>query len=568
MKGVLFLLRLAVSIDPRRLVIAGVLMMIGFLSTPFVGVLLKGLTDHAMAGDVRAATTYALATALLLVFELVMANFAHLYYFELGEKMGAALDAELASRVNGVPGLQHFDDPDYADTLALVRQDITQTRVGLESVLHLGALLIRAGVTTALLAWVNPWLALLPVAAVPAVLVSRRAQLLINQARERNAASSRFTQHLVELASSADAVKEIRLFGADSFLRERHAQTWSATTRELWRAQLAGAALRATGQLLFALAYGGALLLILRGGPTLGEFVLVVTLAGQIGVQVSGVLGLMGTFQIASRFVDRLDLLTMTVALPMLARPRQRVATTLGGGIVLDRVSFAFRDGPLILRDISLAIPPGTTVAIVGENGAGKSTLVKLLCGFYQPTSGTITPSLPRERISLLCQDFARLQLLLRESVGVGDLPRAGDDRAIGHAMHLAEASSIVDKVGLDGLLGRDYGDGAELSGGQWQKLGLARSVMRPDPLLLVLDEPASALDAHAEFALFHRFAAGAAPTAVTVFVSHRFSTVRMADLIVVLDRGRIAELGSHDELMALGGLYAELFALQARAYV
>jgi ATP-binding cassette subfamily B protein len=567
MKGVVFLLRLAVSIDRRRLVIAGVLMMIGFLATPFIGVLLKGLTDHAMAGNAGAATAYALATALLLVFELVMGNLAHVYYFELGEKMAAALDDELASRVNGVTDLQHFDDPEYADTLALVRQDITQTRTGLESVLHLSALLIRAAVTTALLAWVSPWLALLPVAAVPAVFISRRAQLVINRAREKNASSARFAKHLVELASSADAVKEIRLFGADTFLRERHAQTWSATTRDLWHAQLAGAALRAAGQLLFVLAYGGTLLLVLLGRPTLGEFVLVVTLAGQIGGQVSSVLGLMGTFQIASRFVDRLDLLTMTVALPMLARPHQPPARSLRGGIVLDRVSFSYRGGPPILRDISLTLAPGMTVAIVGENGAGKSTLVKLLCGFYQPTSGTISPMLPRERISLLFQDFARLQVRLRESVGVGDLLRAGDDTAVGLALRLAEAQSVVDKVGLDGLLGRDYGDGAELSGGQWQKLGLARSLMRPDPLLLVLDEPASALDAQAEFALFNRFAATAAPTAVTVFVSHRFSTVRMADLIVVLDGGRIAELGSHHQLMALGGLYAELFAMQARAY-
>jgi ATP-binding cassette subfamily B protein len=130
MKGVLFLLRLAAATDLRRLVIAGVLMMIGFLSTPFIGLLLKGLTDHSVAGNVGPATQFAVLTALLLVFELVMSNFAHLYYFELGEKMGAALDAELADRVNGVPDLQHFDDPEYADTLALVRQDISRPGLG------------------------------------------------------------------------------------------------------------------------------------------------------------------------------------------------------------------------------------------------------------------------------------------------------------------------------------------------------------------------------------------------------------------------------------------------------
>ncbi len=567
MKGVLFLLRLAAGIDRRRLVIAGALMLAGFLSTPFIGLLLKGLTDQAVAGNVGGATRYALATAVLLVFELVLSNLAHVYYFELGEKMGVALDEELADRVNGVKDLQHFDDPDYADTLTLVRQDIMQTRNGLESVLHLGALLLRAAVTTALLAWVDPWLALLPVAAVPAVLVSRRAQLRVNRAREKTAQAARFTQHLVELASSADSVKEIRLFGAEGFLRRRQETTWQATTRELWRAQMAGAALRAGGQVLFTLAYGCALLIVLLGRPTAGEFVLVVTLAAQIGAQVSSMLGLMGTFQIAGRFVDRLDLLTMTVALPLLTRPRQAAAPGPPRGIVLDRVSFAYPGGPPILRDISLTMAFGSTVAVVGENGAGKSTLVKLLCGFYQPTSGTISPALPAERVSLLFQDFARLQLLVRENVGVGDLPRLGDDRAVELALRQADAASIVDKIGLDGLLGRDYGEGTELSGGQWQKLGLARCLMRPDPVLLVLDEPASALDAQAEFALFSRFAASAAAGSVTLFVSHRFSTVRMADLIVVLAGGRVTELGSHDELMALDGLYAELFSLQARAY-
>jgi ATP-binding cassette subfamily B protein len=237
-----------------------------------------------------------------------------------------------------------------------------------------------------------------------------------------------------------------------------------------------------------------------------------------------------------------------------------------------------------VLEGVNLKFPAGSTVAIVGENGAGKSTIVKLLCRFYEPTSGTIAVDsadlarIPlhawRARIAAGFQDFARLEFVARQTVGVGDLPFVDDQAAVEAALERAHAGDVVRQLehGLSTQLGKSHKEGTELSGGQWQKLALGRAMMRELPLLLVLDEPTSALDAEAEHNLFERYAegarrVGAATGGITVLVSHRFSTVRMADQIVVVADGRVVEAGLHAQLMRNRGLYAELYELQASAY-
>jgi ATP-binding cassette subfamily B protein len=239
------------------------------------------------------------------------------------------------------------------------------------------------------------------------------------------------------------------------------------------------------------------------------------------------------------------------------------------------------------LRDVSLHLPAGKVVALVGENGAGKTTLVKLLTRFYEPTNGRILLDgvelrrldldAWRGRISTAFQDFARFDFVIREAVGVGDLPQIEDHEAVHGALARAGAADIASSLpgGLETQLGRDWPGGVELSGGQWQRLALGRAFMRwgptGHPLLVVFDEPTAAIDAPTEHALFERLAAaarsGAIQGTVTLLISHRFSTVRMADRILVLDGGRIVEQGSHDELRRQGGVYAELYELQAAAY-
>jgi ATP-binding cassette subfamily B protein len=222
-------------------------------------------------------------------------------------------------------------------------------------------------------------------------------------------------------------------------------------------------------------------------------------------------------------------------------------------------------------------------VAIVGENGAGKTTLVKLLAKMYEPTSGALyadeTPLARvraedwRARLSGAFQDFFKFEFRARHTIGLGDVPRLDDEPAVRGAVERAGAKDVVLKLkdGLETQLGPTWPGGVDVSFGQWQKLALARGFMRERPLLLILDEPTAALDAETEHALFERYAAaargGAADGRVTVLVSHRFSTVRMADLIVVLDGARLVEFGTHDELIAKHGQYAQLYGIQAAAY-
>jgi ATP-binding cassette subfamily B protein len=259
-------------------------------------------------------------------------------------------------------------------------------------------------------------------------------------------------------------------------------------------------------------------------------------------------------------------------------------------GIRFEHVSFTYPGTErLVLDDVNLELKAGSVVAIVGENGAGKSTLVKLLCRMYQPDKGRILiDGLDlariraddwRARLAGAFQDFFRFEFQARRTVGVGDVVRLDNESAVVAAVGRAGADDVVEhlKSGLDTQLGATWPNGVEVSFGQWQKLALARGFMRDHPLLIVLDEPTAALDAETEHALFERYAAvarggkldqeGAADGRVTILVSHRFSTVRMADMIVVLDGARVVEVGTHEALIAKGGQYSELYGIQAAAY-
>jgi ATP-binding cassette subfamily B protein len=261
-----------------------------------------------------------------------------------------------------------------------------------------------------------------------------------------------------------------------------------------------------------------------------------------------------------------------------------QVPSRIRESITCEYISFRYPGTTsLTLKEISLQIPAGSVIALVGENGAGKTTLVKLLCGFYEPEAGRILVDGVdvgefdlcewRSRISGAFQDAYRFELLVREAVGIGYLPKIENAEAVASALKRAGAESILQQVpnGLYTQLGLTWEDGVELSVGQWQQLALGRALMREQPLLLVLDEPTAPLDAATEYALFEQMTRAARACqesgAITLLVSHSFSTVRMADRIIVLSEGRVVEEGSHNDLMAQHGVYAELYTLQAQSY-
>jgi ATP-binding cassette subfamily B protein len=444
--------------------------------------------------------------------------------------------------------------------------------------------------SVALLARVDPLLLLLPLFAVPYVVLGGRAQVLGLNAADKAAEAQRLGHSLRELGLTAAPAKEIRIGGLKGKLLRSHQAASDAALQPVQRAQATGAMYTAAGAVIFAVGFTGATLLVVvkatRGLATLGDVVLAMTLASQVNQQVAQTVGalswLLQTLRGAGRFLWLRD-----YARAVKPRPGKSVALPdrITSGIDFRGVGFRYPGTTDdVLVDFNLHIPAGSTVAVVGENGAGKTSLVKLLGRFYEPTAGVISVDGVdihdfdilgwRQRQSACFQDFTNFAFLLRETVGVGDLPRIEDLPRVEAALAAAEAMDVPQRLdhGLQTQLTKRFEGGVDLSGGQWQKLALSRAMMRDAPLVLTLDEPSSGLDAQAEHALFERYAGAARRSAaqngaITILVSHRFSTVRMADLIVVIDKGRPVEVGSHDELMARRGLYAELYEIQASAY-
>jgi ATP-binding cassette, subfamily B, bacterial len=584
-----WLLRISWQQDRAKTAWALLLILGKSLSAPLVALNLRWLTNAALTHDEAGVLLAGFVVAGCTIGMVTLGHFAHIAYFELSEMNILAQEERLMALANGSAGIEHQERAEYADRLTLLENEIQQIRNGFYAVLALLTLIAGIGLTGLLLAMVNPALLLLPLVAVPPLLAGQRAQAIVDAARLAAAQDDRQALHLFHMATGANAAKELRVFRLQDEIERRHGRLWARTSARLWRANLRATLWRAAGQAVFAVGYVGGILLVVNdaiaGARTAGDVVLAITLAAQVNQQVSAAVGLLNDLARMGRARGLFEWLEDYVAEREPRAEHLAPPVRLNRGISVRDLSFTYPGTDrTVLSGVNLDLPAGSTVAIVGENGAGKSTLVKLLCRFYEPTSGQILADgvdvarVPiaawRRRIAAGFQDFSRFEFVARRTVGVGDRPRMDDEDAVIAALDRAQARDIVGSLedGLSTQLGKSYTDGVELSGGQWQKLALGRAMMRELPLLLVLDEPTSALDAEAEHNLFERYAAGArrvgeATGGITVLVSHRFSTVRTADLIVVVTDGHVAESGTHAQLMRRRGLYAEMFGIQAGAY-
>jgi ATP-binding cassette, subfamily B, bacterial len=505
------------------------------------------------------------------------------------DRVTIVLETHVATLQASVSGLELQERQEYLDRLAVLRNQVFVLDHMYVSLLNTIGWIVRVVITIALLISIDPLLVLLVVFAVPTVVSSAWRPAVERRVEERFAQHNRLAEHLFATATSAAAAKEVRVTRIGSDLANRRRTEWQRWFSPVARARWGTAISHSAAWAIFGLGYLGAVVYVVVGLHAGVSSVLLILAAGaRLSSYVGGTIGeigfLRGFWIDGSRRLAWLENYSATRA----ATTDAEVPDRLIDGIRLERVSFAYPDADrLALDDVTLHLPAGAVVALVGENGAGKSTLVKLLAKMYEPTSGEILIDgqplrrMPtedwRNRLTGAFQDFFRFEFSAQHSVGLGDLTRLDDEPAVAEAVGRAGARDVVERLpeGLHSQLGPTWPGGQELSFGQWQKLALSRGYMRSNALLMMLDEPTASLDAETEHELFERYAQAAhvdesatsSTGAITILVSHRFSTVRMADLIVVLDGSRLAEVGSHDQLMQRGGPYAELYRIQAAAY-
>lgn len=479
--------------------------------------------------------------------------------------------------------LSQFEDSEFYDKLLRARREASTRPLGLvNKTFTLLQNIIALGGFAVLLLQFSPWiLVMLIVAALPGFFVetffSGKAFALFRwrspEARQQN--------YLETLLAREDNAKEVKLFGLGQLFLDRYQEIFNKLYKEdrslTLRRDSWGLLMDVFGSLIFYLAFFGIILATVKGEITIGQMTmyLLVFKQGQAAIKasLSAISGMYEDNLYLSNLYEYLD----QPGLEKIGGVQQGAVP--GDGIRFEEVSFYYEGATqAALNKVSFHVRPGESLAIVGENGSGKTTLIKLLTRLYYPTSGRIVfdgtdlsewdSKALYKRISAIFQDFIRYQLIVGENIGIGNTERLNDQELWQEAAAKGQADKFIEKLPkhYETQLGKWFKDGLELSGGQWQKMALSRAFVREGASVVILDEPTAAIDAQAESDIFKQFSANTEDK-ITILISHRFSTVRTAKQIMVLDKGQIIEMGSHAELIAMEGTYARLFHLQAKGY-
>ncbi len=507
----------------------------------------------------------------------------------LGARLGTDVNVQILDKALRLD-LSFFEDAEFYDKLTRARREASSRPVALlsESFSLVQNVVTLVGYAV-MLARFSGWIVLgLLIATLPATLSEMRYSKIAFRIRNWRSPESRKLLYLEYVLANDEHVKEVKLFGIGPHLLERYralAETFFEEDKQLAiRRALLTHVFSLIGTFAFYATYAVLAVAAAAARITLGNLTLyVVSLRqGQQSFQsvLSGIGNLYEHNLYMSNLFSYIELAEQSEQAQSERRARRSTAqVSAGAGIRFENVGFRYPNKDTwALRHIDLEIAPGDSIALVGENGAGKTTFVKLLAGLYEPSEGRIIldgrelstwdPETLRKRFGVLFQDFNKYQLKLRENIGLGSVDHLADEARIERAAERGGAAELLTSLpgGLDAPLGHWFEKGSELSGGQWQKVALARAFMREDADILVLDEPTAALDAASEHAVFERFRE-LAKRRTTIVISHRFPTVRMARNIIVLEHGQVVEHGSHESLLAEDGKYARMFKLQAQGY-
>lgn len=549
----------------------------------------KRIIDAVVLHDRRLTLSWVAVELALVAFSAATQRAQGLVRSLLGARLGTDVNVQILEKALRLD-LQFFEDAEFYDKLTRARREASSRPVAL---LSESFALVQNAVTlvgyAVMLAHFSPWIVLgLLLATLPATLSEMRYSKIAFRIRNWRSPESRKLLYLEHVLANDQHVKEVKLFGIGPHLLDRYralAESFFEEDKKLAiRRAFLTHAFSLIGTFAFYATYAVMAVAAALSRITLGNLTLYVVSLRQGQQAFQSVLSGIGNLYEHNLYMSNLfGYIELAEASELREHERatKRLAVPLstGAGIRFENVGFRYPNKEAwALRHLNLEIAAGDSIALVGENGAGKTTFVKLLAGLYEPTEGRIIldgrdlstwdPEQLRRRFGVLFQDFNKYQLKLRENIGLGSVDHLGDELRIERAAERGGASALVSALpgGLDASLGSWFEKGSELSGGQWQKVALARAFMREDADILVLDEPTAALDAESEHAVFERFRELAIGR-TTIVISHRFPTVRMAKTIIVLEHGQVVEQGSHAALLAQNGKYAHMFNLQAQGY-